>query len=160
MENYFEKVKDLFTSEQNTVLANYVKKYEPVSVIITTTLNNIIEGHVVDLHFVPEVVLCVTNILKNADLMKEYKNPQDMLLLIKFNVHYLIYTNIIPMPNIDVYLLESVVDSCLDLLSANIGCVEKKAGTLETLETETCSVFSCTLCDSWFTPSSSSLFLE
>lgn len=158
MEKYLEKVKYLFTSEQNTVLTNYVKKYEPVSVIITTTLNNIIGGHVVDLHFVPEVVLCVTNILKNADLMKEYKNPQDMLLLIKFNVHYLIDTNIIPMPNIDVYLLESVVDSCLDLLSANIGWVEKK---VEALETETCSVFSCTLCDSWFTSSSSSsLFLE
>jgi hypothetical protein len=130
MEVYLEHIQDTLTSHEITILTDYVKNYEYVSQIITVAINNIKKGEPLDLHFIPEMISIVLNIFKNTQIINEFKDPENIILLIRFNLIYMIESKIIPMPDFEVFVFESIINSSLDLLSTNILPIEKEVETI------------------------------
>lgn len=130
MEVYLEKIQSTLKPEQMTVIKDYITNYEYISQIITTAINNIKKGETFDLHFIPEMISIVLNIFKNTQIINEFKDPENIILLIRFNLIYMIESKIIPMPDFEVFVFESVINSSLDLLSTNILPIEKEVETI------------------------------
>lgn len=167
METYLEQISPTLTKQETQVIKDYVSYYQNITCMITMTITNVLNKNnksQIDIHSIPQIILNIAQIFNSAQLQNEYKDPKNIILLIKFNLIYLLESKTIPMPEIEVEILEQIINSSLDLLSTNIIPIEEEitnlydsyCNNLPNLPNlfSTCSCSTTEQCPSWFFRSS------
>lgn len=143
MDNMIEKIKQNtkgLTREQQIWINIYLDNSQHT---MTQIVEEVFQLYQVDngIQLIPKVVLLVSTICHNQSIFLELENTEHLMLLIKLVLDALIELHFVYFPDIEKQMIESIVNTSIDLLKYEI------TGKTEKLET------SCFF--SWFFPNSS-----
>jgi len=119
MEEYLMLTNTL-NSEELIILTEYVTNYRDISRMISSALKSYIYKEELEIYFVPEIILNIASVLKNTNIIDELEDPLNIILIIRFNLIYLFDSCILPMPQVDLSVLDFVITSSLNLLATDI----------------------------------------
>ena len=92
---------------------------------ITDTVNNIMSDGKIDLHDLPKLLLLITQIY-NSNLIHSLLNNVDIINIIQYTIDSLLSSDLLPLPNIEVKTIKSIIDTSINLLRLNIIPIENE----------------------------------
>jgi hypothetical protein len=102
---------------------NWIKKYInlcPGSFInITNQINDIISDGKIDIHDIPKIIILISNIYYNNTIKNEIESD-NIIVFVKITIDSIIESDLFFLPNLEKKILESLINSSLDLLKMNI----------------------------------------
>ena len=92
---------------------------------INTEINTIISDGKIDLHDLPQIILLISDIY-TSHIIDNYIENISLVNIIKFTIDSIVYSNILPLPNIDIFIIKKIIDSSISLLQFNINFIKKE----------------------------------
>jgi len=92
---------------------------------IADTVNNIMSDGKIDLHDLPQLLLLITQIY-NSNLIHSLLNNVDIINIIQYTIDSLLSSDLLPLPNIEVKTIKSIIDTSINLLRLNIIPIENE----------------------------------
>ena len=87
---------------------------------IGDSINSIISDGKIDLHDIPKIILLMSQIYKSNCI----KNI-NIINIVKFTLDCILEFKYLPLPNVEIIIIKSIIDNSLDLLSLNIDLVKE-----------------------------------
>ena len=88
---------------------------------ITVNINKILLDGKINIGNIPQMILIISSFFKNLNYNS---NDIDILKLVEFISNTILDSGIWPLPEIEIEILKSVVDTSIKLLDSNLGSIE------------------------------------
>ena len=87
---------------------------------IEDNINNILSDGKINIHDIPQIVKLISTIYH-----LNMPNNTNIISVVRFTVDSILNSGLFPLPDIEIQIIESIVDSSLDLLQMNITGIKK-----------------------------------
>jgi hypothetical protein len=94
---------------------------------ITKEITNIIKCSKINLHDIPNIIIIISRIYRNNIIENDIENPENIIVFIKFTIDSILESDLFIVPNIEKHIIESIINSSLDLLKLNINIVKEES---------------------------------
>lgn len=74
---------------------------------------------------IPHIISIIAKIYHNTYVTKNMKNPQHIIAFVKFTLDSVLDSNLVHLPETEKDAIQFIVDKSLDLLSLNLGIINK-----------------------------------
>ena len=109
------------TDDEKVHIDDLLKKNPELFSKIQNNVDLIMKDGKINLYDIPEIVLLIFNLYKNNISIKNVVQTVGLINVVKFILEELIQgINILPIPNVDVVIIEKMVDVSLKLLSVDV----------------------------------------
>ena len=92
---------------------------------ITVEIHNIVEDGKIDYHDIPQIILLLSNMYKNHIFGKVVEDV-GVSNIVKFTIDTFLQSGILPLPNLELQIIQKLVDSSIDLLKMNTEVIKKE----------------------------------
>ena len=131
--SFFSKIIDFELSKDNlflnpdeiTFLQNVIKDQPEILSSIIAKINAIFNDGNIHYHDIPKIVLLLSTVYKEHLLEKPVENVA-LLNIVKFSANTLLKKDVIPLPELDLVIIQKLIDSSIDLLKMEIEIVQKE----------------------------------
>lgn len=130
---------------------NLLKDHPEVFHQIQATVTDILADGKLNLHDLPKVVLMISQIY-HAHLVKNVVHHVGVIHMVKFTLDALLESGVVPLPELEITLIQKVVDASLDLLQTNVHVVPGKCSGFTSWVRRVCTLFSHPLRAKKYTP--------
>jgi hypothetical protein len=89
---------------------------------MTTQINEILQNKEIELQDIPKII----HIISTIYIRDFTPNKINLISCIRFTIDALLESGLIPLPNIEIYIIKSVIDTSLDLLQTSLPVVKNK----------------------------------
>ena len=130
----------------NPVEINTVKTFLATSFDISTSISSIIskyETNTITYVSILELIISLTNIVKNNSLLNQITGKQSVFLMIQFILFTLIDYNLIPVPDTLKHDIEEFIEHSLNILDTNLETIENVISKTESSCKEYCKKNVC-----------------
>jgi hypothetical protein len=107
-------------------IKNYLNLYPTSLNDIIKNIGNIINNNKIELYNIPKIILIIYNIYKDNIIKYDIENIDDITIFIKITIYSILESNIFIIANHEKNILDSVIDSSLDILKININEIDEK----------------------------------
>jgi hypothetical protein len=92
---------------------------------IQQTVDEIMSDGVVDLHDIPKIILLISQMYQ-ANVLVEFIHHIRLLSLVRFTIDCLLDSGLLPIPQVEIFVIKRIVDTTIDLLSTNMDMISQK----------------------------------
>lgn len=78
-----------------------------------------------DIQDIPHIISIIAKIYHTTYVNKNMKNPEHIITFVKFTLDSVLESNLVPLPEIEKDAIQFIIDKSLDLLSLNLGFINK-----------------------------------
>ena len=138
----FQRFSIRFTTEEIAFVQNLLNKQPEVFGEINNNVQNILSDGQLTYHDVPELILVLAKLYYDH-LVEKMIYDVDVIRMVQFTIDALLESGLLPIPGLEVMLIEKLVDASLALLDANVKNIQK-SGTWIQWISKTCKY--CAIC--------------
>jgi hypothetical protein len=97
---------------------------------IKTDIETITSTGQIGIQNIPQIIHLLADVYNSGALKNNLSNPANVIIFIRFTLDVIITSKYVVLPDVEKELLQSLVDTSLNLLIMNLGSIEKATSTL------------------------------
>jgi len=122
------------TTEQQTDIQHFIQQSPELLQKITTDINTIKVDDKIDLHMIPSIIQLLVDSYHLYSVDKTFLQGDNVIVFIQYTINVIIDSNFVVLPEFEKQIIESVVNSSIQLLDTKV---------IKTIENKGFSFFCC-----------------